>query len=132
MIREIGDVVDNCVRCRFAFWYMRYCLCFERTCLRSCRHKASRVAESGHLGNAGQESSEPLGSVHFNALYGEARNSESPIRKAVLARSMRLESPSPLRRRPEDESERSAGAVRRWGTVLYSYCSATCSCSCLP
>ena len=46
------------------------------------REAAGRVA-----GNGAQESPEPLGSVHFNALYGEARLSESPLRKPPLDHS---------------------------------------------
>lgn len=38
-------------------------------------------------GNGAQESPEPLGSVHFNALYGEAMLSDSPLQKPPLDHS---------------------------------------------
>lgn len=68
----------------------------------SCRSKG------GHGGRAGQESPEALGSVHFNALYGELRTSNSPVRKVFLARNSRSDSLSCLSIQPEDAAERSA------------------------
>ena len=60
------------------------------------REAAGRVA-----GNGAQESPEPLGSVHFNALYGEARLSESPLRKPPLDHSTL----SKLRHLPDDTAD---------------------------
>ena len=47
----------------------------------TCRSAGLREPAGRPAGNGAQESPEPLGSVHFNALYGEARLSESPLRK---------------------------------------------------
>ena len=77
----------------------------------SCQSAMSCRARGGHAGEAGQESPEPLGSVHFNALYGELRTSNSPVRKVAMARKTHSDSPSRLSIQPEDAAECSAVEV---------------------
>ena len=81
--------------------------------VKSCTSRRSCRSCGGHVGKAGQESPEPLGSVHFNALYGELRTSDSPVRKVSIARSSRNESPSRLGLQPEKTAERSAADESR-------------------
>ena len=52
-----------------------------------CRSAGLRGTAGLPASKAVQESPEPLGSVHFNALYGEARLSDSPLRKPPLDHS---------------------------------------------
>ena len=65
------------------------------------------------IDDVGQESAEPLGSVHFNALYGELRTSNSPVRKIAFAKSTHNDSPSRLRLPPDDTAQRSPGTEHR-------------------
>jgi len=78
------------------------------------RRKALDRLDACDINGAGQDSVEPLGSVHFNALYGELRTSNSPVRKIAVAKSIHSDSPSCLRLPPDDTAQYSAGTEQRW------------------
>ena len=78
------------------------------------RRKALDRLNACDINGAGQDSVEPLGSVHFNALYGELRTSNSPVRKIAVAKSIHSDSPSCLRLPPDDTAQYSAGTEQRW------------------